>query len=62
MDVIEGDTQIISLIFPEPIKDSLKILVNFESRTGIWVLDWMVNDYIMIALQKCNVQAWTSFR
>ena len=39
IEVIEGDTQIINLIFPEPIKDSLKILVNFESRTGIWVLD-----------------------
>ena len=32
---IEGETHIISLIFPAPIKDSLKILVNLESRTGI---------------------------
>jgi hypothetical protein len=35
----EGETQIISLIFPEPKKDSLKILVNLESLTGICVLD-----------------------
>lgn len=39
IDVTEGDTQIISLIFPEPIKDSLNILVSFESLTGIWVRD-----------------------
>ena len=52
MDVIEGDTQMISLIFPEPISDSLKILVNFESLTGICVLDWIVNDYIRINLTE----------
>ena len=32
---IEGETQIISLILPEPINDSLSILVSFESLTGI---------------------------
>ena len=31
----DGETQIISLILPEPKKDSLKILVSFESLTGI---------------------------
>lgn len=35
IDVIEGETHMMSLILPEPIRDSLKILVNFESRTGI---------------------------
>jgi len=35
MLVTEGDTQIMSLIFPDPIRDSLRILVSFESRTGI---------------------------
>lgn len=35
MDAMEGETQIINLIFPEPIKDSLRILVSLESRTGI---------------------------
>ena len=39
VDVMEGDTQMINLIFPEPSKESLKILVSFESRTGICVLD-----------------------
>lgn len=62
MDVIEGDTQIISRIFPDPIKDSLNILVNFESRTGIWVLDWMVKDYIILKLQKYNGQALINYR
>jgi hypothetical protein len=36
---VEGDTHMINLIFPAPIRDSLNILVNFESRTGMWVLD-----------------------
>ena len=36
----EGETQIISLIFPEPKKDSLKILVNFEFLNGICVRDF----------------------
>ena len=43
MDEIEGETQIISLILDDPIKDYRKILVSFESLNGICVLDWLVN-------------------
>ena len=39
MDEIEGETQIISLILDDPIKDYRKILVSFESLNGICVLD-----------------------
>jgi hypothetical protein len=39
---IEGETQMISLILPVPIRDSLRILVSLESLTGMCVLDWMV--------------------
>lgn len=38
IELIEGDTHIMSLILPDPSKESLRILVNFESRTGICVL------------------------
>ena len=44
MEVTEGETHIINLIFPEPKRDSLNILVNLESLTGICVLDCMVKD------------------
>lgn len=44
MALTDGETQIINLILPDPSKESLKILVNFESRTGIWVLDWLLKD------------------
>lgn len=32
---IEGEAQIINRIFPDPKRDSLRILVSFESLTGI---------------------------
>lgn len=35
----EGEMHIMSLILPEPSKDSLRILVSFESLTGMCVLD-----------------------
>lgn len=44
MDAMEGETQMISRILPEPIKDSLRIRVSLESRTGMCVLDWMVKE------------------
>ena len=46
MEAIEGETHIISLIFDDPISDSLKIRVSLESLKGIWVLDWLVKAEI----------------
>lgn len=39
VDVIDGDAHIIKRILPDPNKESLKILVNFESLNGIWLRD-----------------------
>ena len=35
----DGEAQTIKLIFPLPLKASLKTLVSFEFRKGMWVLD-----------------------
>ena len=35
MYVMEGDTQMMSLILPEPRSESLRMRVSLESRTGI---------------------------
>lgn len=40
---IDGDTQIISLSLPFPVKDSLKILVNLDYLNGMWVLVFSPN-------------------
>lgn len=41
--VAEGLIQIMNLIFPCPRRESLRILVNFEFRKGICVLDFSIN-------------------
>ena len=35
MEATEGETHMISLIFDDPMRDSLKILVSLESLKGI---------------------------
>jgi hypothetical protein len=35
IEVIEGEVHIISRIFPDPIRESFRILVSFESLKGI---------------------------
>jgi hypothetical protein len=42
----EGEIQTINFIFPGPTKESLNILVNLESRNGIWVLDFSIKAEI----------------
>ena len=49
---IEGLMQIINLIFPCPIKESLKILVSFEFLKGIWVLDFSIKAEIQCPKQE----------
>ncbi len=39
---MDGDAHMIKRILPDPNKESLRILVNFESLKGIWLLDWAV--------------------
>ena len=39
MAEMEGETQMIKRIFPGPKRESLKILVSFESLNGMWLLD-----------------------
>ena len=62
MDAMEGETQMISRILPEPIKDSLRILVSLESRTGMWVRDWMVKDLMGREVRRCSGRAWRDCR
>lgn len=43
--VIEGDMQTISLSFPLPLRESLRILVSFEFLKGMCVLDFSIKAY-----------------
>lgn len=42
----DGETHTISLIFDDPKRDSLNILVSLESRNGMWDLLWEVKAEI----------------
>ncbi len=39
MAEMEGETQMIKRILPGPKRESLNILVSFESLNGMWLLD-----------------------
>lgn len=43
---IEGLIQMMNLIFPWPINESLRILVSLEFLKGIWVLDFSIKAEI----------------
>lgn len=58
----EGDTQMMRRIFPEPISESLRILVSLESRTGICDFMFPVRVWLRNCLQKCSVRASKDYR
>lgn len=65
--VIEGDTQTIKRILPLPLKESLRTLVSFELRNGIWVLFLSIRADIQwpkqerLLLMKVSSWMWSSF-
>lgn len=58
----EGDTQMISLILPDPSKDSLRMRVSLESLTGMCVRDWTVRAYVAGRVLRCSGRVWTDCR
>lgn len=65
--MIEGETQTIKSILPLPLNESLRTLVSFELRKGIWVrflsmsaeIQWPKQERLLLI--KVSSCIWSSF-